>query len=84
MFQYDGQICIIIKYNATIEFKCQIHTILHFTFNLYTLNLVLLISSVGGIAVSIAAFQAVDPGSTPGHRNNFLLKSFMEIIQISE
>ena len=24
--------------------------------------------SVGGIAVSIAAFQAVDPGSTPGHR----------------
>ena len=23
----------------------------------------------GGITVSIAAFQAVDPGSTPGHRN---------------
>ena len=26
------------------------------------------LSSVGGIAVSIAAFQAVDPGLTPGHR----------------
>ena len=25
--------------------------------------------SVGGIVVSIAAFQAVDPGSIPGHRN---------------
>ena len=24
--------------------------------------------SVGGIVVSIAAFQAVDPGSIPGHR----------------
>lgn len=23
----------------------------------------------GGIVVSIAAFQAVDPGSIPGHRN---------------
>ena len=26
-------------------------------------------SSVGGIMVSIAAFQAVDPGSIPGRRN---------------
>ncbi|KAF2350636.1 hypothetical protein FHG87_018609, partial [Trinorchestia longiramus] len=25
--------------------------------------------SDGGIVVSIAAFQAVDPGSIPGHRN---------------
>ena len=25
----------------------------------------------GGITVSIAAFQAVDPGSTPGHRKYF-------------
>ena len=32
-------------------------------------------SSVGGIAVSIAAFQAVDPGSTPGHRKLFLHKT---------
>ena len=27
---------------------------------------------VGGIVVSIAAFQAVDPGSIPGRRNHFL------------
>ena len=27
--------------------------------------------SVGGIMVSIAAFQAVDPGSIPGRRNFF-------------
>ena len=27
---------------------------------------------VGGIMVSIAAFQAVDPGSIPGRRNFFL------------
>ena len=32
-------------------------------------------SSVGGIMVSIAAFQAVDPGSIPGRRN-FFQKSF--------
>ena len=31
--------------------------------------------SVGGIMVSIAAFQAVDPGSIPGRRN-FLLVLF--------
>ena len=31
--------------------------------------------SVGGIMVSIAAFQAVDPGSIPGRRNIFLLVS---------
>ena len=29
---------------------------------------------VGGIMVSIAAFQAVDPGSIPGRRNSFLLE----------
>ena len=34
-------------------------------------NFILFISSVGGIVVSIAAFQAVDPGSTPGHRKPF-------------
>ena len=28
--------------------------------------------SVGGIVVSIAAFQAVDPGSIPGQRKDFL------------
>ena len=29
--------------------------------------------SVGGIVVSIAAFQAVDPGSIPGRRSYFWL-----------
>ena len=29
-------------------------------------------ASVGGIVVSIAAFQAVDPGSIPGHRRSFV------------
>ncbi len=29
--------------------------------------------SVGGVTVSIVAFQAVDPGSTPGQRINFCL-----------
>ena len=29
-------------------------------------------SCVGGIVVSIAAFQAVDPGSIPGHRKFIL------------
>ena len=27
--------------------------------------------SVGGVMVSIDAFQALDPGSIPGHRNPF-------------
>ena len=30
-----------------------------------------LIPSVGGVMVSIDAFQALDPGSIPGHRNLF-------------
>ena len=29
------------------------------------------ISSVGGVMVSIDAFQALDPGSIPGHRKFF-------------
>ena len=29
-------------------------------------------SSVGGVTVSMVAFQAVDPGSTPGRRTRFL------------
>ena len=28
-------------------------------------------ASVGGVMVSIDAFQALDPGSIPGHRNPF-------------
>ena len=31
-------------------------------------------TGVGGIMVSIAAFQAVDPGSIPGRRNSFVLQ----------
>ncbi len=38
--------------------------------------------SDGGIAVSIVAFQAIDPGSTPGHRKLFLM-DFMKIILFS-
>ena len=30
------------------------------------------IASVGGVMVSIDAFQALDPGSIPGHRNSFI------------
>ena len=29
-------------------------------------------SSVGGVTVSMVAFQAVDPGSTPGRRTQIL------------
>ncbi len=32
------------------------------------------LSSDGGIVVSIAAFQAVDPGSIPGHRKFYFRK----------
>ena len=32
-------------------------------------------ASVGGIMVSIAAFQAVDPGSIPGRRKFFFFSS---------
>ena len=34
-------------------------------------NVHLVDTSVGGIVVSIAAFQAVDPGSIPGRRISF-------------
>ena len=36
------------------------------------LNFIVFSLSVGGIMVSIAAFQAVDPGSIPGRRKTFL------------
>ena len=29
--------------------------------------------SVGGVMVSIDAFQALDPGSIPGHRSPFIV-----------
>ena len=34
-------------------------------------------SSVGGVMVSIDAFQALDPGSIPGHRTFFLCILFI-------
>ena len=36
--------------------------------------------SVGGIVVSIAAFQAVDPGSIPGQRKLFTMKIATETL----
>ena len=46
------------------------------------------IQCVGGIMVSIAAFQAVDPGSIPGRRKTFFLhlifllcKTFFNILE---
>ena len=37
------------------------------------------IESVGGIMVSIAASQAVDPGSIPGRRNCFFVSNLVRI-----
>ncbi len=54
--------------------KClqQITARIYVTFeNVYVYSIIT--SSVGGIMVSIAAFQAVDPGSIPGHRSFLLL-----------
>ena len=39
--------------------------------NLLSISVSVLVS-VGGIMVSIAAFQAVDPGSIPGRRNFYV------------
>ncbi|RLU23429.1 hypothetical protein DMN91_003633 [Ooceraea biroi] len=41
----------------------------------------------GGVMVSIVAFQAVDPGSIPGHRRNFFVTcncNFMPCISICD
>lgn len=48
----------------------------------------LLYVGVGGVTVSMVAFQAVDPGSTPGRRTLFIFvgvffKQFMGNIDIS-
>ena len=44
--------------------KCDIHNVF--------------LPSVGGVMASMVAFQAVDPGSTPGRRNfNFLFFGYM-------
>ena len=36
--------------------------------------------SVGGIMVSIAAFQAVDPGSIPGRRSHFSISKIFKFL----
>ena len=38
--------------------------------------------SVGGVMVSIDAFQALDPGSIPGHRNPFMSFDLFILIPI--
>ena len=55
---------------------CQGH--FHSTPQLIILMPHLATRGVGGIMVSIAAFQAVDPGSIPGRRSYFLLLTFIE------
>ena len=40
---------------------------------IHIIYLMPLLTSVGGVMVSIDAFQALDPGSIPGHRNFFTL-----------
>ena len=51
------------------------HKLCNSTFYLIVVNkfIQVILVSVGGIMVSIAAFQAVDPGSIPGRRNFFFL-----------
>ena len=39
------------------------------------LHMSLLVCSVSGVTVSMVAFQAVDPGSTPGRRTLFFMWS---------
>ena len=50
-----------------------------FTPLIFQNNLKLLILSVGGIVVSIVAFQAVDLGSILGHRNLFHLIMILDV-----
>ena len=40
-------------------------------------------ASVGGVAVSMVAFQAVDPGSTPGRRTGYTFCSMFNAIQVA-
>ena len=58
------------------ESGCQSHLVVEFVSTLKHFRISLTFTnfgtvSVGGIMVSIAAFQAVDPGSIPGRRNIF-------------
>ncbi len=47
------------------------------------LNELQLLTSVGGIVVSIAAFQAVDPGSIPGRRKFFIFEFAFEFFDLT-
>ena len=38
--------------------------------------------SVGGVMVSIDAFQALDPGSIPGHRTLFFLQAKQQFLRL--
>jgi hypothetical protein len=42
-----------------------------------------LIPSVGGVMVSIDAFQALDPGSIPGHRTLFVISKVIFCVNCS-
>ena len=66
IYAFIWLICLFVQYTCKKK-------ILLVVYILYILHKIILYSqqSVGGIAVSIAAFQAVDPGSTPGHRSPF-------------
>ena len=44
-------------------------------FSLHRLN----IACVGGVTASMVAFQAIDPGSTPGRRKLFYMTSSFKI-----
>ena len=44
-------------------------------FSLHRLN----IACVGGVTASMVAFQAIDPGSTPGRRKLFYMTSYFKI-----
>ena len=62
------------KAGSYVIYLCQSHLAVEMTKTLkhfeISLKFILLGTvSVGGIMVSIAAFQAVDPGSIPGRRN---------------
>ena len=52
-----------------------------FDYGINIIYLMPLLTSVGGVMVSIDAFQALDPGSIPGHRNCFIF--FFQIATIS-
>ena len=55
--------------NSTMTLDTTKNSISNSTMTMTQLTSSILLYGVGGIMVSIAAFQAVDPGSIPGRRN---------------